>query len=195
MFKNLFREPDRCKTCRSRLADENKQIGFCRECAEKEVLKIKKRMTVSTAAGVVLVITVFLMLNYAHAMAFIPDDSRYAGSVFIPTFFGYLTFNMRAFEAMTRLSPFRNIFLGLICFFLPFASYVKLDFNSIRDKAEMDLYRLEPLSGGQSASAGGPRLDGVGMFVISVLLSIVSGPFFFAYKMFKFRQLSDYLKT
>ena len=190
MFKRLFKKSEKCKTCYSRLSAENIRYGFCPECAKKEVQKLKRRMIVSSIVGTALIVIVFIAIRQARTTAFVPESNRYDGSMFIPTFFGHLAFNARVFDSITNLSLQNSILLGIFCFIIPFGSYVRLEFNSYREKAEIDLYRLEPLSGGQSAGSTGPRLDGVGLFVITIILSILSGPFFFVYRLFKLRQLS-----
>lgn len=194
MVRKLFKKPERCKTCYDFLSAENTDLGFCKECAAKEIPKLKKRILISSIIGVILVILAFSAIYYARSNFIISDRRGSEGDVFIPTFLGYLGLNIRAFNAMTNLSVAKRIFLGLVCFLAPFGSYIQLEIHSFRRKTETELYSSEPISGNIAAKAGVEKIDDISLFIVSLILSALSGPFFFLYRPYKLVQLSNYLK-
>ncbi len=194
MFEKIFKKSDKCKICYKPLSPENINIGFCKECVPKEITKLKKRIKISTIIGVILIIIVFVAIYYAKSTAFVSNVNGYKGDIFIPIFFGYVALNERAFNTITNLSLSMHILLATVCFLVPFASYINLGINTYRHEAETNLYDLEPITGSVLAGYGNHKVDEIGFFVISIILSIVSGPFFFIYKLYKLRQLSNYIK-
>ena len=186
----IVKKSDRCKTCRRRLSGELAHIGFCEECIVKEIVNIKKRLRISAMIGAVVTATVFAAIYYAKSNAF-----EFEGDMFIAVPFGHLIYNTRSFNSMTSLSVSAHILLALACFLAPFGSRVRLDFDTQRSKAEVDIYKSDPISGRMAAGSSAHRTDVAGMFIFEIMVSAVSGPFFFVYRIYKLRQLTNYSKT
>jgi len=187
----MFRKKEfkRCFLCRRFLSDTQKQTGFCADCALLEIKKMKRRIRVSAIIGAALVAMVFSAVYYARVTSFELD-----GNIFVPVFFGYLSYNSHAFSALIYPEPLYSLLFALLCFFAPFADRVNLQYETHRNQAELDLYKSEPLTGRMVASSGTHRMDSAGVFMVEILLSIISGPLFFVYRPIKILQLSNYVK-
>lgn len=193
-MKKHVKSSDRCKICLSLLSAQNIPIGLCTECAAKEIKKLKNRIWLSTIFGAIFAIIFLTAVRYARTTYFVSDMAGYEGDVFLPFFYGHFAFNARAFDKILNLSIPAQLLIAAICFFIPFSSYVSFGANTYRHKAELDIYKLEPISGNYISGFGSHRMEDVGLFMVSILLSIVSGPFFYIYKLYKLRQLSHYVK-
>lgn len=192
MLKKLFQKSARCKICRNSLTPENLHTGFCDKCGVKEMEKLRKRMLVSSIVGVILVGAVAAAFLYARATYFILDQYGYKGDIFIPTSFGHFTFNARIFSKIMNLSVPARILTAAFCFCVPFSSFVKIEFKTYRDQAERNLYKADAIAGNMAASCNQQRTDEVGIFIMSAMISAVSGPYFFLYRLYKLCQLSKY---
>lgn len=195
MLKNPFKKDGKCKVCQKPLSGGNVRIGYCDECAEKEYGKLKKRVLISTVIGIVLVVLVFCAYRYAGSTYFISDDYGYKGDIFIPVPFGHLVFNAKSFNRIMNYSvPVRILFL-FFCFCIPFSSLIQLEYKTHRHQAELDLYKADHLSGSIAAGTNSQRMDDAGLFIMSLLFSAVSGPYFFIYRFYMLIRLTDYKKT
>ena len=97
----------------------------------------------------------------------------------------------RAFENIFYPSELgRTIFL-LLCFFLPSSSFITLQYNTYRHQAETNIFKSGLVFRDVGTSVN-QRMDDIGLFVISVLLSVISGPFFFVYRFVRMRKLKMY---
>ncbi|WP_250228621.1 hypothetical protein [Anaeropeptidivorans aminofermentans] len=193
MVKSFFKKQERCKACYDFLSAETMYLGFCKKCAPKEISKLKKRIIISAVLGLFLTILAFYGIHYARLNYLISERSR--DTVIIPTFFGYWSMNIRAFTAMTTLSVQKTILLALGCFLAPFGAYVRLEINTHRPQAEAGLYDLDLAAGNAAVRVGPQRIDDISLFIVSLILSALSGPFFFFYRPYKLRQLLSYMKS
>ena len=192
MFKNLFAKYEHCKTCFKQLYSENKRIGLCDNCAEKEKLKLKKRMIISSIFGIILVVIIALIPYYIY------KANAVEGEATAYTYYGLFAYERNAIRAaFNNLSPSGFIKLGLIVFLLPFASYVSIDLTSSRHQATLDLHSTNQYYHYGRGGAGGSSqgMEKAVSVLISIIISAVSGPFFFVYRLFKYRQISDHLKA
>lgn len=188
-MKNNKREYTKCCSCYKPLSEEGKSIGLCRECTGKEIAKLKKRMVRSLAVSVLLVILIFVIQGYVHAAYYMGDH----GEVLVPTLFGTMMFNFKSFNRVFYPTMASGILFVAFCFFAPFSSFVHIEYNTFRHKAEQQLYKTDPFGGQMVAGAGNQRTDDAGLFIASCLLSVVSGPFFFVQRVYKLKKLSDYV--
>lgn len=62
-----------------------------------------------------------------------------------------------------------------ICFFAPFSSFIRIDYPTFRHQAELDMLKMEPFTAKYAASSNHQRQDDVGIFLVSCILSAVSG--------------------
>lgn len=194
MLEKLFKKPDKCKNCQKPLSGENLRIGYCDECAGREIVKLKKRVLISGIAGVVLVVLVFAALHYARTNYYISEEYGYKGDVFVPVIFGNLAFNLKSFNRITNLSTSGQILLGLFCFCVPFSSFVPLEYQTYRHKAEDKLYQMDVFTINVAATSNNQRLDDVGFFIMSLMISAVSGPYFLVYRVYQLLKLTNYKK-
>ena len=61
-------------------------------------------------------------------------------------------------------------------------------------QAELDMLKMEPFTAKYAASANHQRQDDVGIFLVSCILSAVSGPFLFVYRICRLVRLTAALK-
>lgn len=189
-MKNNKREYTKCGSCYKPLSDESKSIGLCRECAVKEIAKLKKRMVRSLAVSVLFVVLIFVIQGYVHATYYMGDH----GEVLVPTLFGTMMFNLKSFNRVFYPSMASGILFVAFCFFAPFSSFVNIEYTTYRHKAEQQLYKTDPFGGMAAAGANKQRTDDAGLFIASLLVSVISGPFFFARRLYNLKRLSDYVK-
>jgi len=117
-------------------------IGYCHSCAEKEAVKIRQRIKISTVIGIGFIV-LFVQTNIL---------------------------------AVFGLTAHEQTLLTIGAFFASFGGRVRLG-EFISDASSYDI-DYNPV---------------VGLFfsVIEVILSIISGPFFFLYRPYKLKKLSD----
>lgn len=180
----------KCVSCYKPLPEEGRTIGLCGECATREIAKLKKRMKVSLAVSVVLLLIVFAVRFYVCTHYFIGDY----GEVIVPAFFGTMMFNVKSFQRIFYPTFLSGTLFLAFCFFAPFSSFVNIEYNTYRHKAEQQLYKTDPFGGMTVASANKQRTDDAGLFIVSVMLSVISGPYFFVRRVYKLRQLSNYVR-
>lgn len=188
-MKNNKRKYTKCGSCYKPLSDESKSIGLCRECAVKEIAKLKKRMVRSLAVSVLLVILIFVIQGYVHAAYYMGDH----GEVLVPAFFGTMMFNLKSFNRVFYPTMASGILFVAFCFFAPFTSFVNIEYTTYRHKAEQQLYKTDPFGGMAAAGANKQRTDDAGLFIASLLVSVISGPFFFVQRVYKLWKLSNYV--
>lgn len=190
MKKNTITEGN-CRKCYAPIVGENISIGVCRRCAEKELQAIPKRIRKSLVGGVIMVAVVLLIGMYVRANAFESPFPEYQDAVLIPVLGGNMAISDRAFENIFYpTEPGRTIFL-LLCFFLPSSSFITLQYNTYRHQAETNIFKSGLVFRDVGTSVN-QRMDDIGLFVISVLLSVISGPFFFIYRFVRLRKLKMY---
>ena len=192
MFKKKEKKAKRCKACYNILTDENKNIGVCGDCAGKEVKKIKRRIIISSIIGIIFIVAVFSALHHARVNTIFSSDGNIA---YVPVLKTYWAFNFPVYESITNLSLQKIFIIALKCFFLPFGSFVKIDFFSPRHEAEKNIQNYEAQTAKSMSTQGYNKLDDIGLFLFSLFLLLISGPFFFVYRLYKLRQISAYIKT
>ncbi len=169
------------------------KLGFCERCAPVEQKKVKKRILISTIAGVVLVALVVWAFYYARDTHFVSEQTGYKGDIFIPTFFGHLAFNAKTFYRVMEYPIWIKSLILLFCFCIPSSAFVKLEYQTHRHKAEQDLYKVGTYVANMTATSNNQRMDDAGMFIMSLIVSALSGPFFAVYRVYKLRVLQKYL--
>lgn len=183
----------KCKSCYKPLEGDNVRIGLCDTCAANQIPKLKKRIKTSFFVSFVLLALVFLVRQYVRSAAYVSDTEGYVGDIFIPIFSGNLAMNARMFQSLFYPSRTAWLIFLAICFFAPFSSFVQVDYNTYRRKAETNLFTsgvFNDVATGMSST----RSDDAGLFIVSVIVSALSGPFFFVYRFYKLKTLSDHLK-
>ncbi|MCL2565128.1 MAG: M56 family metallopeptidase [Defluviitaleaceae bacterium] len=175
---------DRCtfEYCRKFLKEDEKTIGICRDCAEIRVLGYSKMFRFRSIIGGVIIGFVFLFAPFLNQV---------------------LGLSIWPFDSIVSIGFIGVIPLIILCYLLPFARKVKLEtimgyFQQKLDSRGEDIGSLA--LGIQPDSARGrfgasPDVYGrVGITVIELFASFISGPFFFVYGIYKYRQLTAYIK-
>ena len=157
-----------CRDCYKELTERGARLGVCRNCAGKEVKKLRKRLIVSFLVGAALVGSVLAFRNHICSVYYFQKPG---GDVVIPLFFGNVLMNDQFFFDMFYPSRTGGILFLAICFFAPFSSFIRIDYPTFRHQAELDM-----------------------IFLVSCILSAVSGPFLFVYRIYRLVRLSAALK-
>lgn len=187
----ILRRRTRCRRCQAPLEGENLRIGCCDGCVAAEERELKKRIQKSLVGGVVLVVLLLAARHYACSAWYMGEY----GEVIVPVWTFVLRFKPERFEAIMHPSALYGGLMLLYAFCLPFSSFVKLEYQTHRHEAEKQLSGGDPLVYHQVVQFNNQRTDDVGMFIISFLIALVSGPFSFVYKLYQWRQMSGYLKS
>jgi len=189
----MLKKREECRTCLKTLDGDNTKIGYCNECAAKEVQKLKKRIKTSFCVSILLMVLVTLLCHYVRSAAFVSDTEGYVGDMFIPVFSLNLAMNARTFQNLFYPSRTAWFIFLAVCFFAPFSSFVQVDYNTYRRKAETNLF-TRGVFNDVATGMGSTRSDDAGLFIVSVLISALSGPYFFVYRLYKLKTLSAYLR-
>ena len=185
-------EEKKCKSCYTPLQGANIRIGICDKCAEKELAQIKKRLVISFALGFGLIAAVILFGNYVQSnVAYIKDDGLEIAM--IPLFVWDVRLNAMSVRQMLNPSAIGKFLLFAVCFFFPFTSYIKIELKTYRHQAEASLWKRGATRDIVNAT-NTTRSEDAGLFIAEVILSAISGPYFFVRRLYRFWQLSKYLK-
>lgn len=185
----------RCKKCNGLLEGEFQKLKYCPRCLPDEWKKLKRRVIVSSIAGIFIAALIIWGYYYARNHHFVSTETGYKGDIFVPTFWGYLAFNAKTFTRVMNYSAGLKAFLVFFFFCTPFSSFVKIEYQTYRHKAEQELYRIGSFEGKLAASSNNQRMDDAGMFLMALFISAVSGPFFFVYRFYKLFQIAKFMKT
>lgn len=183
-----------CKKCYTPLTGKFRTLGVCERCLPSELDKIRKRLVISAAAGLFLALLLAGVYVYALKTHYVSDMRGYEGDIFVPVFSFHLAFNPRTFERMMNYSVGLKAFWEFFVFCIPFSSFVKLEIKTKRHEMEQKLYEIGDLGAKLAASSNNQRMDDAGMFLMSLMVSAVSGPFFLVYRLYKLAQFSSYVK-
>lgn len=137
----------RCKRCQEELVGENVKLGFCDSCAPKEAAKLKKRLIRSALAGIALILIVTGIRSYCCSVYYMGQH----GEVLVPVLGMTLMFKESSFHNLFYPSTVRAAVIMAICFLAPFGSWVQIEYNTYRHKAEQDLYKVDPFTGRMAA--------------------------------------------
>ena len=180
MFKK--EKLERCKHCRKFLTDEQKRADrtLCLDCADSVLAGIKKSFRIRAVLGVLCIALVFAFIHYMRMNAF-----EYGEGVLrvirVPTVFGYLTYRPAAFENIMNFSFVQQIMLGAVVFTIPFAKRVRFGMDSYYTFSMQYTSKSHtsdhPYLITQAASRGSG--DRLGLLISELLLTLVSGPYFF----------------
>ena len=182
-----------CKNCNEILSENDQKLGFCQKCLPESYQKLKRRILLSAVSGILLAAALVGIYFYVRETAYVSDVYGYEGDIFVPVFWGHLAFNARAFHRIMNYPAGINALILLFFFCIPFSSYVKIEYKTHRHSAEQELYQIGGFSGRMAAETNQQRMDDVGLFIASVLISSISGPFFLLYRFFRLKQFSDHL--
>jgi len=188
----MTKETINCPRCYDSMSIDNAKIGVCDKCAEKELQAIPKRIKKSFVISILLVAAVLLLCQYCRTNAFMAADPKEQDNIFLPILFGTVKFRKAAFLSMIYPSKIGGTVFLLICFFAPFSSFIQIQYNTYRHTAEAKLF-----SGGlifrDLTGTNATKMDDAGIFIVNVLLSLLSGPFMFVYRFWRWRQLKQYM--
>ena len=193
MSKNILTEEKKCKSCYSPLTEETSPIGICDKCAEKELALLKKRLAYSFAASVALIALVILSSNYMRANVQYTTKDGWDTAV-IPFLVWDVNLNANSVRQMLNPSQLSQIITYAICFFFPFTSYVKIELKTYRHQAEVNLWKRGATRDIVNAT-NTTRTEDAGLFIAEVILSAISGPYLFVRRIYRFLQLSKYVKS
>ncbi len=194
-MKSILKKKDytRCKRCYDILTDDNKHLGLCDSCMEKEIVRLKRRIITSFVVSAVLITLVLLIHSYVNSVYYYEDTTQ--TNVVIPLFQGSMMLRAVPFHEIFQPSPAGGFLFLVICFFLPFSAFVQFEYKTQRYKAEQKVYEMQdPLVVRMVASSQGHRMDDVGLFIAAAVLSVFSGPYYFLYRFYRLRQLKDYIR-
>ena len=110
-----------CRDCYKELTERGSRLGVCRNCAGKEVKKLRKRLIVSFLVGAALVGSVLAFRNHICSVYYFQKPG---GDVVVPLFFGNVLVNDQFFFDMFYPSRTGGILFLAICFFAPFSSFI-----------------------------------------------------------------------
>lgn len=129
-------------------------------------------------------------------IGFIDNNPKLWGDCFLgkKVIQGFLALNANSFNRIMNCSILMKVWIVVFCFSLPFSSFVKIEYKTYRHKAEQELYQVGTYVGNMSASSNHQRMDDAGLFIVSLLVSAVSGPFFLIYRLYKMVQIGRYIK-
>lgn len=117
-----------CRDCYKELTERGSRLGVCRNCAGKEVKKLRKRLIVSFLVGAALVGSVLAFRNHICSVYYFQKPG---GDVVVPLFFGNVLVNDQFFFDMFYPSRTGGILFLAICFFAPFSSFIRIDYPNI----------------------------------------------------------------
>jgi len=192
---------ERCmlEYCRKFLKEDEKMIGICRDCAEFSVMRYRKIFRVrSIIGGVIISFVCFFIPLLNHILGL--DD------VVVIPFHLPLQINIWSFNSIVSLGFIGIIFLIILCYLLAFARKVKLEtisgyFQQKLDSRGRDIsavsqaIQTDTVPGGGVGVAPTPDAFGrVGVVVVELFISFMSGPFFFVHGVYKYRQLAAYIR-
>ena len=83
-----------CRDCYKELTERGARLGVCRNCAGKEVKKLRKRLIVSFLVGAALVGSVLAFRNHICSVYYFQKPG---GDVVVPLFFGNVLVNDQFF--------------------------------------------------------------------------------------------------
>ena len=184
----------KCKKCFVPLGGEFIRLGYCETCIADEFTRLKKRIIRSALIGACLTAFLIAAYHYMQMNYFRSEMRGYEGDIFIPVFQGFLALNANSFNRIMNCSILMKVWIVVFCFSLPFSSFVKIEYKTYRHKAEQELYQVGTYVGNMSASSNHQRMDDAGLFIVSLLVSAVSGPFFLIYRLYKMLQIGRYIK-
>jgi len=188
---------DRCtyEYCRKFLKEDEKMIGICRDCAELSIAGYKKMFRLRSIIGVAIIGFVFLFVPLLN------QSLSLNNVVAIPLGNFSLTANIWSFERIALVGVIGVIYLIVLCYLLAFARKVKLETLSGYFRSKLDSRGIVSTQGVVQTGVAMGRFGGspdaygrIGITVIEIFASIISGPFFFAHGLYTLRKLSAYVK-
>lgn len=196
MSKKLFKKTEKCKVCQADISQTYERVDLCVNCAKKEIHTLAHRIKRSCIFGLIFVMVVFLSIFYARTTYFVSDLSKYKEAVFVPLFSDfYFTFNQKTFYSMLNMSTNKQVLLYALCFLIPFGKYFNLRNNTFRFAQEAKASQLDNRTSSIIVGSSHLLLEDIGLFIVSVLISALSGPFFFVYRPYKMWRLSTYVQN
>lgn len=189
-MRKFFQKRTTCRQCSAKLSGENLRLGFCDGCAEREVKKLQKRIRNASIGSVAILAVLLLLRHYACTASYIGEY----GELIVPIWAFALRLKPESFYGIMYPSSISGFLIPILIVFAPFSSLVQIDYKTHRHSAEQQLSGGDPLVYRYAIQSNQQRTDDVGLFIFSVCLAVVSGPFFFVYRLYKWRQLSGYLK-
>ena len=131
-----------CRDCYKELTERGARLGVCRNCAGKEVKKLRKRLIVSFLVGAALVGSVLAFRNHICSVYYFQKPG---GDVVVPLFFGNVLVNDQFFFDMFYPSRTGGILFLAICFFAPFSSFIRIDYPTFRHQVLYPFGRFRPV--------------------------------------------------
>lgn len=185
---------DRCisEYCRKFLKENEKMIGLCKSCAELRVAKYKKIFRFRSIIGGAIIGFLLLFLPLMNQIFALNDLVVISlGNLALPI-------NIWSFERIASIGFIGIIYLIILCYLLAFARKVKLEtifsyFQQKLDNRGQDIGGPAQVLTGARFGASPDAYGRVGVTVIELFVSLISGPFFFVHGIYKYRQLSAYI--
>lgn len=128
------------------------KVGFCQDCSEKEIAKIKKYFKNSFIAGAILSFIVFIVL-YKVKVSYISTEKEFILYTF------YISIP-KLLQIISDLSLKKQIIICIGVFLIPFGHYI--------------IFKVQTTG-----------IEGLGILLLELLISIVSGPFLLIYILYK----------
>ena len=173
---------ERCKSCSKFLTDELRAMNntLYVNCAKKIVSSILKSYRVRVILGFILVVAVFLFIDYMRNFAF-EHGEGVLRVIRVPVVFDWhLTFRPVTFDSIMNLTLVQQLILAVVAFMIPFAKRVHFgmdkyhNFSSAPEKGPHPSAHRYLLAGWMRGSG-----DRVGIMLSEFALTVISGPYFF----------------
>ena len=198
---------DRCETCRKFLTSAEKDMGYCKSCAAKEIKLIQKSIGLRFLCCMLLIALVFFVsyyvrnsavegeLVFSDVYARVIVEERASVNMLIPLPFSgaVLAINRHAFRAMFEPAPQTELLRAVLIASGSFGGRFKLKSDKYRSRiaeAQVQAATVE-----RSFTMGSPHSqESTGLLLIEIFLTVISGPFFFVYRPYRIIKLRAYIK-
>ena len=188
---------ERCmlEYCRKFLKEDEKMIGICRDCAELSVMRYRKMFRVRSIIGGLIISFVLLLIPLLNHILGLND-------VIVIPFHLPLSISIWSFNTINSIGFIGVIGLITLCYFLAFAGKVKFEniFGFFQQKLNSRGHDIGAsaqalqVNGTVGRFGASPDVYGrVGITIIELFISFMSGPFFFVHGVYKYRQLAAYI--
>ena len=189
---------ERCllKYCRKFLKEDEKAVGICKDCAKLSVMSYKKMFRSRSILGGLIISFVLLFVPLLNQALNLND-------VVVIPFHSPLSISIWSFDTVASIGFIGIIGLVTLCYFLAFAGRVKFEnifgfFQQKLDSRGQDIgasAQALQVNGTVGRFGASPDVYGrVGITIIELFISFISGPFFFVYGIYRHRQLTIFIR-
>ena len=183
---------ERCRYCSKFLTDEQKNTrrAFCTACASNILVRLKKSFMVRAVFGILCVVAVLVFIHHVRVNAYFYGEGVLS-IVRVPTSFGYLNWRVNTFNSIMNFSIIQNAAVGALAFMFPFLRRVRFGMDAYQT------FSQEAVPG--SSTSSHPYLyavrgngDRMGVLISELMLSLVSGPYFFVHGLVAMGRMRKY---